>query len=164
MRITEKYLREVVDNIHRWCPQITIQWAYDQPRIFDRIGHRPLSGRLPNREMDAWLDGFSKGAKLMEKATAVDPWLHGQPVYLDAYDNEASVDRYTLVFRGPNGWSYVGSSDNPTHPQGFWQHGEGLIPGHYHGVKIALSELPEEVLKCAIREYEEIYPPQEDYK
>lgn len=47
------------------------------------------------------------------------------------FDNGGeSFDRYTLIegettsgCQGPTLW-YIGSSENPCHPQGFWQHGE----------------------------------------
>lgn len=46
------------------------------------------------------------------------------------YDNEEIADRYTVVYLKKEGmdpyfyYSYVGMSGNPTHPQGFCQHGD----------------------------------------
>ena len=80
------------------------------------------------------------------------------------YDNGgASIDRYTIVYNGKAGkhsvygsqlWECVGSSMNPTHPQGFFQHGDCTI-GMHLGKKIKFEELPEEVRKCVERDLAE---------
>jgi hypothetical protein len=77
------------------------------------------------------------------------------------YDNGGeTIDRFTLVFetfsrgcdvyccRCLSPYCYetymVGSSPNPSHPQGFWQHTTG-IEGDHLGKEIRVSDLPEEV-------------------
>jgi len=63
-----------------------------------------------------------------------------------------TFDRYTIIY--PDG-SYVAASVNPTHPQGFWQHGEGLEIGgdnHHLGKLITFSELPDVCQRLVIQE------------
>jgi hypothetical protein len=79
------------------------------------------------------------------------------------YDNGgASADRYTIVYdssrlvQGRRLWECVGSSMNPTHPQGFFQHSDCTL-GRHLGKKIAFADLPEEVqraVNCDLAEEE----------
>lgn len=87
------------------------------------------------------------------------------PRYLRCYDNSESIDRYTIVFTRQNdGYCrYVSSSDNPFHPQGFYQHGEHfeLIdkPSYKHlGKKIAFRDLPSDVRKAVLDDYKNLWP------
>lgn len=78
------------------------------------------------------------------------------------YDNGGrSADRFTIVFDvasrklGPTMlWECVGSSMNPTHPQGFYQHSDCVL-GNHLGKRIAFADLPEEVRLCVERELQE---------
>jgi len=67
---------------------------------------------------------------------------------LRAYDNGGkTLDRYTVL---RTDWSYsndgqlvecIGMSDNPTHPQGFGQHGAAM-PGRHLGLRVPFDSLP----------------------
>lgn len=64
------------------------------------------------------------------------------------YDNQGTTfDRYTVYYDNEgvklNTWFYIGMSEHPTHPQGFGQHGEGMI-GKHNGKKITFKELPKD--------------------
>lgn len=72
---------------------------------------------------------------------------------LRCYDNQGKTfDRYTIIFtRKISGiYYYITSSDNPTHPQGFYQHGESTLQldEKHLGKKIPFSALPEKVRAC----------------
>lgn len=78
------------------------------------------------------------------------------------YDNGGeSYDRYTLissgqVFRRGWGvyWEYIASNEDPTHPLGFWQHGEMKEkPGKFLGKRIKFADLPDAVKRLYQWEY-----------
>jgi len=96
------------------------------------------------------------------------------PRYIRIYDNGGeSFDRYTIVFTGRydknkdeqgNKWyKYVGSSENPYYPQGFYQHGESkneIIdrPTYSHlGKKITFDKLPLDCQKAVLEDYASIW-------
>lgn len=61
---------------------------------------------------------------------------NSKPRYIRCYDyGPETVDRYTVVYTGKQGGSYIGMSANPTHPQGVGQHGDGLIDRRVSGDK-----------------------------
>jgi hypothetical protein len=63
-RVTKTYLRERVERIKRYYPDISISWAYGRPRVYNADGSSELSPRLPMPEMNTWLDGFERGFAL----------------------------------------------------------------------------------------------------
>lgn len=86
---------------------------------------------------------------------------------LTFWDNGGeSFDRYTALW--PDG-SYLGMSENPFHPQGFCQHGEGcvdlqprwnLIHGLFTsqlGQEIQFEALPPDCQKAVLHDLEEKY-------
>jgi hypothetical protein len=88
------------------------------------------------------------------------------PRYLRCYDNGGkTIDRYTIVFTGryrhKTGGAqwYVGSSAYPTHPQGFYQHGEHTgwsvdRPTYSHlGKRVRFADLPGAVRRCVLSDY-----------
>lgn len=98
----------------------------------------------------------------------------GKPI--PANTGDGSIDRYTIIFtgnfRGREGRCYyVASGSFPTHPQGFYQHGEsdviidvgksGFPPGmgdlNHLGRRIPFKVLPVEVKKLIRSEYKEIW-------
>jgi len=92
----------------------------------------------------------------------------GIPKYVRCYDNNGETfDRYTIVFTGhyrkiQRGFDYVGASENPCHPQGFYQHGwsENPIdrPKYAHlGKHIQFNALPEYVQRAVIIDYKEVW-------
>lgn len=97
----------------------------------------------------------------------------GVPRYLRIYDNggaEAggSYDRYTAAFTGRyeknrGAFLYVAFNGCPTHPMGFWQHGETIgnpvdYPRSAHlGRRIDFGTLPEECQKLLMKEYRELW-------
>lgn len=89
---------------------------------------------------------------------------NGVPKNIRCYDNQGeSFDRYTCVFTKTEGYYYLGMSENPFHPQGFGQHGQGKDgpidrPSYSHlGKKVDFSLLPEDVQKCIIETYKELW-------
>jgi hypothetical protein len=78
---------------------------------------------------------------------------------IKCYDNGgASFDRYTAVYPKENGvWTFLAMSDDPTHPQGFGQHGELLqAPSTYLGKRISFNSLPIKCQEAINRDLEEI--------
>ena len=78
------------------------------------------------------------------------------------YDNEgASIDRYAVYFSHPKDWGItqtgiypnVSMSGAPFHPQGFCQHGEGML-GQHNGKRIKFEALPKDCQKAVRRELE----------
>jgi hypothetical protein len=58
IRYSPKQLRTRVEQLALRGLDISIGWAYGQPRITNRAGSRDLSPRLSTGEMKTWLDGF----------------------------------------------------------------------------------------------------------
>lgn len=72
---------------------------------------------------------------------------------------EVAGDRYTVIFtekhtncEGKTYHTSVGMSNNPTHPQGFYQHSD-CIPGRHLGKKIKWLDLPEECRNAIEMQY-----------
>lgn len=70
------------------------------------------------------------------------------------FDNPKYCDRYTIVY---DDLGYLGASEDPTHPQGFGQHGEFNSQAQYRGFKraskaITWDDLPDKVKKVVIRD------------
>lgn len=89
---------------------------------------------------------------------------NGVPNHIRCYDNGGkSFDRYTCVFTKAKGFHYLGMSENPFHPQGFVTHDQGKDgpidkPSYSHlGKKIDFDLLPEDVQKCIIETYKELW-------
>lgn len=87
-------------------------------------------------------------------------------IVIDTWDDGGiTADRYTIAVSGVQ-WIgkveytyFIGSSANPTHPQGFWQHSHEVETtvftkeSHRHlGKRISFFSLPEEVQACVRRE------------
>lgn len=81
------------------------------------------------------------------------------------YDNGGETyDRYTVFFlddvneaRGEREklTAYVAMSEDPFHPQGFGQHGEG-VPGKHNGKVITFDKLPkdcQQLVRQDLKEY-----------
>lgn len=99
---------------------------------------------------------------------------NGIPKYLRIYDGD-TADRYTVIFtgryKGREGCNYVGMSETPTSPLGFYQHSWhpdaidldrwGYAPkvGQkcHLGKRIEFQELPEECQKLIAQEYRELW-------
>ncbi len=95
---------------------------------------------------------------------------NGIPRYVRCYDNGGeTLDRYTIVFTGyysgkkSRVCEYVGSSEFPSSPMGFYQHGEGHDgaidrPTYSHlGKKITFESLPDTVKPHIIHDYKSIW-------
>ncbi len=92
---------------------------------------------------------------------------NGVPRYVRCYDNGGKTfDRYTIVYTGQyrhltgGAQLYVGASEHPFHPQGFGQHGEGVIdrPTYGHlGRKVPFTALPEDVRRLVLRDYTDLW-------
>lgn len=84
---------------------------------------------------------------------------------LAIFDDKKGFDHYTIIYkpffyRGMEIWPYVGSSDNPQDPQGFFQYGEfknleavDYIRRNYR-YKISFDQLPENVKKAVLADIE----------
>lgn len=104
-------------------------------------------------------------AKLKERRERLCP--NGIPRWIRVYDNGGETfDRYTVVFtgnyKGRDGCHYLGMSENPTHPQGFGQHGwsQEIIdrPTYGHlGKKVKFEDLPEKCQKVILNDYNDIW-------
>lgn len=88
----------------------------------------------------------------------------GIPKYIRCYDNGGkSFDRYTCVFTKAEGYHFLAMSANPFYPVGFAIHDQGMDgpidrPQYSHlGKKIDFSLLPEDVQKCIIQTYKELW-------
>ena len=85
---------------------------------------------------------------------------------IDTWDNGGeTADRFTIAISGlsldddEHNTFIIGSSSNPTHPQGFWQHSHELPSKdfirqdkHHWGKRINFLKLPREVQQCIFRE------------
>jgi len=90
---------------------------------------------------------------------------NGYPKKIRIYDNGgASVDRFTIVYTGnyrettAREFYYIASSSNPSHPQGFWEHGSSDTqidrPKYSHlGKKIKFDKLPDAVKSSLMSDY-----------
>lgn len=66
---------------------------------------------------------------------------------------DGPFDRYTVAFKGYRAeghgiiYPYLGSSDNPFHPQGFGQYGESkeFLTGKHLGKRVRFDSLPADV-------------------
>ena len=79
---------------------------------------------------------------------------------LHIYDNQgATFDRYTAVYLAAveHGGSYacLGMSENPTHPQGFGQHGYA-DDGDHLGSRISIMQLPATCRRLVMSDYKAI--------
>lgn len=86
---------------------------------------------------------------------------NGIPRYVRCYDNGGETfDRYTVVFSRAKGRNYLAMSANPFHPQGFGNHGEGVIdrPSYGHlGKKIPFTALPPDCKRAVLSDYRELW-------
>jgi len=87
-------------------------------------------------------------------------------ITIDTWDNGGkTIDRYTIAISGVQRlgkveYTYlIGSSAEPTHPQGFWQLSHELETKQYNreshghlGKRISFFSLPEDVQACIRRE------------
>jgi hypothetical protein len=103
----------------------------------------------------------------MSEKSAMSFFKDGAPKYVRCYKvkRNQTVDRYTIVFTWASrfiGKDYIGASGNPTHPLGFYQHGEAQQKEfHAPGSRVAWLDLPEELRRVALADYccvWEIYP------
>jgi hypothetical protein len=76
------------------------------------------------------------------------------------YDSgpDGSYDRYSVYYKGRGTVDsstkmrdYVGMSASPFHPQGFGQHGRGLI-GKHNGKRIKFEELPPDCQRLVMQD------------
>jgi len=92
----------------------------------------------------------------------------GLPKYVRCYDNNRTVDRYTVVFTGryrrakDDEFIHLGMSEHPFHPQGFGQHGSSRDQidrprsGHL-GRRIKFEDLPADCRQCVRQTYRELW-------
>jgi hypothetical protein len=93
----------------------------------------------------------------------------GSPRYIRCYEKKRNptIDRFTVVFGRAYCWGgeryrgrvyYVGSSGNPTHPLGFYQHGEAWAwEFRPCGSRITWASLPEATRRLVLEEYAYIW-------
>ena len=79
---------------------------------------------------------------------------------LHIYDNQgATFDRYTAVYLAAverdGSYACLGMSENPTHPQGFGQHGSA-DDGDLLGSRISIMQLPRSCRELVMSDYREI--------
>ena len=109
----------------------------------------------------------------MRKAKRLQNLLpNGVPRYIRCYDQGGFTwDRWTIVFTSRRGGYYLAASDDPTHPQGFGQHGDGLIDRvedqkflrppaigrkNHLGTRVTFESLPEKLRQYVLKEYKEL--------
>ena len=82
-------------------------------------------------------------------------------IVLAIYDDGGkTIDRYTIVYdeseKDSGFYSMVGSSGNPFHPQGFFQHTDGIFQkgakNSHLGKEIKWKDLPTPVQRAIIRD------------
>ena len=61
MRTKRSDLYAIIARLQRQGVDITISWAYGQPRCYTRDEARELSPRLPMGQMLIWLEAYEKG-------------------------------------------------------------------------------------------------------
>lgn len=114
-----------------------------------------------------------KQAYDMRKARRLQNLLpNNVPRYIRCYDDDETWDRYTIVFTSLRGGYYLGASADPTHPQGFGQHGDGLIDRvqdgeflrppaigrkNHLGTRVTFESLPEKLKQYVLNEYKELW-------
>ena len=79
---------------------------------------------------------------------------------LHIYDNQgATFDRYTAVYLAAverdGSYACLGMSENPTHPQGFGQHGYA-DDGDHLGMRISIMQLPRSCRELVMSDYKAI--------
>jgi hypothetical protein len=67
MRTTKTQLRKMVEFLQKQEIDISIHWAYGQPRCYTLDESRELSPRLTMGKMKWWLDGFESGSRAPRK-------------------------------------------------------------------------------------------------
>lgn len=93
----------------------------------------------------------------MPKRQAFKNPSHDYPVGVKAiYDNGGKTfDRYTVYYNDagakPGYYQYVGMSEHPFAPNGFGQHGEGMLGAH-NGKKISFATLPQDCKRLVKRD------------
>jgi hypothetical protein len=93
----------------------------------------------------------------------------GSPKYLRCYEvkRNPTIDRFTVVFERASCFMgkdytgrvyYVGASENPAHPLGFYQHGEAWSwEFHAPGSRVAFSSLPLKLQEVVMNEYRDLW-------
>ena len=79
---------------------------------------------------------------------------------LHIYDNQGETfDRYTAVYLASveydGSYACLGMSENPTHPQGFGQHGSA-DDGDHLGSRISIMQLPRPCRELVMSDYRDI--------
>jgi hypothetical protein len=105
----------------------------------------------------------------MSKAPAMNFFKDGAPKYVRCYAKKKNppIDRFTLIFCCASKFMgdeyigrvyYVSADDTPTHPLGFYQHGEAWR-GEFCpcGSRITWRDLPEELRKVLLAEYCDVW-------
>lgn len=92
---------------------------------------------------------------------------NGIPKFVRCYDNGGETfDRFMVIFSKKkigDEFMYLGMSSDPTHPQGFGQHGFTKFqpadrPAYSHlGKKIKFEDLPEDCQKVVISNYLQLW-------
>lgn len=77
------------------------------------------------------------------------------------YDNGGeTLDRYAVYYKGRGSLYhnsqatfryFLSMSENPSHPQGYGQHGWGM-PGKHNGKRIKFEDLPEQCQKLVLQD------------
>jgi hypothetical protein len=105
----------------------------------------------------------------MSRRQAMNFFTDGAPKYVRCYEKKRNptVDRFTIVFCHASKFMgkdyigrvyYVGASERPAHPLGFYQHGEAwqweFCPC---GSRIKWRDLPEQLRDVVLAEYCDVW-------
>lgn len=106
---------------------------------------------MTRKKTKAWVNGFFPAFREVTPRIPTNELVNGQRIR--CYDNGGeTADRYTVAYldqpetwgtlRGSeSGFSMLGMSERPFHPQGFCQHTSGHV-GRHLGKRIAFASLP----------------------
>jgi hypothetical protein len=134
------------------------EWLYDleaDELIDTGSGQRVPAAQLPSEVLHEIDQSLSKKKQADSAGLPPQPGSDLPPGVSGVYDNGgATADRYTVYY--DNG-TFVGMSENPSHPQGFGQHGEGSAPApedaeEVAGKPIAFSALPPNCQKLVMQD------------
>jgi hypothetical protein len=105
----------------------------------------------------------------MSKRPAMNFFVDGAPKYLRCYEKKKnpSIDRFTVVFCRASKFMgddyrgrvyYISADDTPTHPLGFYQHGEAWQwEFRPCGSRVKWRDLPKQLRDIVLTEYCEVW-------
>lgn len=108
MSPNEKALKEHVARLQAAGYDLSIEWAYDKPRCYNKAGDQELSPRLTTARMLLWLHGYVTGVEA-ETARVLGPVVPSDAPVEVPVETPEDTESYELVYgTGGHGGPYVG--------------------------------------------------------